>query len=278
MLELYHALTSTCSQKVRFCLAEKGLTWVDRHVDILSDSHLTPDYLALNPLGVVPTLVHDGQAVTESSVICEYIDDVFPSPCLAPSGAYQKAQMRSWMAFFSEIPTSFIRVVTLHMLTKSKQDAVSEEDYIANTERRPVRKYIFRKMGRGGFPADEIKSAFDGLRQTAERVDEQLKASEWIAGDQFSLADIVLLPSIDRLEDLGLDAVWAGLPRFGDWWSRVKSRPAYAQAYPKGSRFSHYAPDVRVRAREVYRQELTQFLQASLQGSRRAVRESIVAV
>ena len=259
MLELYHALTSTCSQKVRFCLAEKDLAWVDRQVDILSDSHLTPEYLALNPLGVVPTLVHDGRPVTESSVICEYLDDVFPQLSKSPSDAYEIAQMRAWMAFFAEIPTSFIRVVTLHMLSKTKQSAVSEEGYIANTEKRPVRKYIFRKMGRDGFPPDEIKSAFDGLRQTAERVDAQLHGRDWIVGDEFSLADIVLIPAIDRLDDLGLSAVWTGLPRFSDWWERVKERPAYAEAFPHGSRFSHYAPSVGERAREVYKLELGQW-------------------
>lgn len=259
MIELYHALTSTCSQKVRYCLAEKGLAWIDRHVDILSDSHLTEEYLALNPLGVVPTLMHDGRPVTESSVICEYLDEVFPNPPKRPRDAYQRAKMRAWMAFFSEIPTAFIRVVTLHMLSKTIQSAVSEESYIANTEKRPVRKYVFRKMGREGFPPEEIKSAFDGLRQTVELVDAELEGRDWITGNAFSLADIVLLPAIDRLDDLGLSAVWTGLPRFSQWWERVKERPAYAEAYPRGSRFSDYAPDVGDRAREVYKLELAQW-------------------
>lgn len=259
MLELYHALYSTCSQKVRFCLAEKGLEWTDRHIDLFSDHQLKPEYLALNPDGVVPTLVHDGRPVTESSVICEYLDDVFPDTSRSPADAYGKAVMRSWMAFIAEIPTSFIRVVTLHLVFKTRQSVISEEEYAANTERRPVRKYIFRKMGSNGFPESDIRSAFDGLRQTAERVDKRLEKGRWIMGDELTLADMMLVPTIDRMEDLSLEAVWADLSRFSDWWERIKQRPAYGATYPPAARFSYYGPDVRDCAGDVYKSMLSRW-------------------
>jgi hypothetical protein len=69
MLELYHNIISTCSQKVRLCFAEKGLTYVDRHVEFRDGGLLSPEYLKLNPNGVVPMLVHDGNPVIDSSVI-----------------------------------------------------------------------------------------------------------------------------------------------------------------------------------------------------------------
>ncbi|MEM1103907.1 MAG: glutathione S-transferase family protein, partial [Pseudomonadota bacterium] len=78
MLALYHSPYSTCSQKVRLCLAEKGLDYEKRDVDLARQEHLTEAYLALNPNGVVPTLVHDDAVVIDSSVICEYLDEVFP--------------------------------------------------------------------------------------------------------------------------------------------------------------------------------------------------------
>jgi glutathione S-transferase len=74
VIELFHAHISTCSQKVRLCLAEKGLAWTDHPLDFAKAEHLTPAYLALNPNGVVPTLVHDGRPVIDSSVICEYLE------------------------------------------------------------------------------------------------------------------------------------------------------------------------------------------------------------
>ena len=87
MLELYHAPHSTCSQKVRICLAEKGVEWVDRRLNLATREHLTPEYLAINPNGVVPTLVHDDKIIIDSSVICEYLDEVFPAPRLLISAS-----------------------------------------------------------------------------------------------------------------------------------------------------------------------------------------------
>jgi glutathione S-transferase len=97
MLELYHFNDSVCAQKVRVVLAEKGLEWVLHHVDLMKLENLEPSYLELNPQGVVPTLVHDGQVVTESTDIIEYLDDHFPEPPLRPSGAESLKRMRDWI-------------------------------------------------------------------------------------------------------------------------------------------------------------------------------------
>src|ERR1700709_1196478 len=102
-LELYHAAYSTCSQKVRLVLAEKGLTFESHLVNLAAKEHLTPEYLSLNPNGVVPTLVHDGRAVCDSSVIADYLDDVFPDPPLTPPTAYDRARMRAWARYFEEV-------------------------------------------------------------------------------------------------------------------------------------------------------------------------------
>lgn len=84
-LELYTHPMSPCSQKVRIVLAEKNLSCTKVDVDLPGKANLEPDYLKLNPLGVVPTLVDDGKPVIESSIICEYLEDKFPEPELRPS-------------------------------------------------------------------------------------------------------------------------------------------------------------------------------------------------
>ena len=71
-LVLYHHGSSACAAKVRFALAEKALAWESRYVDILRGEQFAPAYLALNPKAVVPTLVHDGAVIVESTVICEF--------------------------------------------------------------------------------------------------------------------------------------------------------------------------------------------------------------
>ena len=96
MIELYHNDMSTCAQKVRLALAEKGVAWESRHLDLRARDHQTPAYLKLNPNAVVPTLVHDGVVVIESSVINEYIDDAFEGAPLRPGNPAAKARMRLW--------------------------------------------------------------------------------------------------------------------------------------------------------------------------------------
>ena len=91
LLELYHHGSSVCAAKVRFALMEKGADWEGRYIDILKGDQFDPEYMKLNPKAVVPTLVHDGRVVVESTVICEYVDDVFPEPALKPEDPHQRA-------------------------------------------------------------------------------------------------------------------------------------------------------------------------------------------
>ena len=96
MLSLYHHGSSACAAKVRFALAEKQLQWEGHYVDILKGEQFHPGYLAINPRGVVPALVHDGNIITESSVICEYLEEVFPEHPLLPASPLARARVRYW--------------------------------------------------------------------------------------------------------------------------------------------------------------------------------------
>lgn len=93
-LILYTHPMSPCAQKVRIVLTEKSLCWESRYVDLPGKENLTEAYLKLNPLGVVPTLVEDGHSIIESSIICEYLEDRFPTPRLRPDSALATATMR----------------------------------------------------------------------------------------------------------------------------------------------------------------------------------------
>ncbi|MGZ5841187.1 MAG: glutathione S-transferase family protein [Xanthobacteraceae bacterium] len=96
MITLYHHGSSVCAAKVRLVLAEKSVPWDGIYVDILRGDQFDPGYVKLNPKAVVPTLVHDGKVIVESSVICEYLDEVFPAPSLKPAAPEQRAAMRLW--------------------------------------------------------------------------------------------------------------------------------------------------------------------------------------
>jgi glutathione S-transferase len=98
MLTLYHNDMSVCAAKVRIALAAKKLDWNGMHLDLRRGDAQEPEYLKLNPNAVVPTLVHDGRVVIESTVICEYVDDQWPDQSLKPRDrdSFGRAQMRLW--------------------------------------------------------------------------------------------------------------------------------------------------------------------------------------
>src|SRR5436190_23745127 len=106
---LYNAPQSTCSQRVRFVLNAKGLPFHEKKLDLLAGDQLKPEYLKLNPNGVVPTLDHDGNIIIDSSVIIEYLDEIAPEPVSFTSKeAVERARMRALMRFIDEMPAAAV--------------------------------------------------------------------------------------------------------------------------------------------------------------------------
>lgn len=246
MIELHHANHSTCSQKVRICLAEKGLDYESRLIDLAAKEQLDPGYLALNPNGVVPTLVHDGRVVIDSSVICEYLDDVFPDPPLSPDDPGERARMRAWMRYIEEVPTAAVRFPSFNMAFLPRFEGLDDGRFRAEqADVRPLRKGFFRRMGRTGFSDEDIRHSFEQIGHTAARMDAALAPEEgggpWLLGDMYTLADIVVAPLIDRMADLGLSDIWEGkYPRMADWYARIRERPAFRTAFYPKSRLTEF--------------------------------------
>src|SRR2546422_10788278 len=106
-ITLYDSHGSPCARRVRAVLLEKGLAWATRLVDLTRMEQKRPGYLALNPNGVVPTLVHGDRVLYESNVITEYLDDVFPDPPLYPHDPWARAQAKIWQAFELAVARDF---------------------------------------------------------------------------------------------------------------------------------------------------------------------------
>src|SRR5258708_19288061 len=110
-LVLYDGPKSTGSQRVRFTLHEKTLVFSELKLDLFSGDQLRPEYLKINPNGVVPSLVHEGRVIIDSAVIIEYLNEVFPEPTpLVPQDAVARAAMRSFIRYTDEVPTPAVRV------------------------------------------------------------------------------------------------------------------------------------------------------------------------
>src|SRR3954470_22413025 len=157
---LYNAPQSTCSQRVRFVLNAKGLPFTEHKLDLLAGDQLKPEYLAINPNGVVPTLKHDDDVVIDSAVIIEYLDEVVPeAPHLTPRDPVRRAAMRSLMRFIDEMPAAAVRIPTFNLAFLPRFAAMSEDEFVAFAESKPLRKEFMMAMGRKGFPPKEMDDA-----------------------------------------------------------------------------------------------------------------------
>lgn len=244
MLTLYHANHSTCSQKVRLCLAEKGLAFDSKLINLGTNEHLTPEYLALNPNGVVPTLIHDGQIIRDSGVICEYLDEVFPDPPLMPSDPVARAEVRAWIRYLDEVPTSAVRVPSFNMAFLPRYDGLDDAAFQSEqADIRPLRKHFYEKMGRKGFDDTEVDNALEQFQAAVDRMERQLGQTPWLSGEAVGLADYIATPLMDRMDDLGLGALWEErAPAVTEWFARIRAQPAFDAAFYPKARLSEFLP------------------------------------
>jgi glutathione S-transferase len=259
---LYNAPPSTCSQRVRFVLNAKGLPFEEKKLDLLAGDQLKPDYLKLNPNGVVPTLDHDGNIVIDSSVIIEYLDEIAPEPQNFTPRAHSasedarkracvaRAKMRALMRFIDEMPAAAVRVPTFNLAFLPRFAAMSEAEFLAFAESKPLRKEFMLAMGRKGFPEKEMNAALDRMKRTYERMDMAIAESggPWLLGKEITLADVAVMPALVRMADLGLDHMWQDMPRIKRWYDEIRAHPAFKPTYYSGSLLTQHFPHLRERA------------------------------
>lgn len=206
-LELYNAAQSTCSQRVRFVLHGKRLAFEEHRLDLFAGDQLQQGYLKLNPNGVVPILLHDGAPVVDSSVIMEYLEEVFPEGrTFVPAGALNRARMRALVRFIDEVPTPAIRVPSYNLAFLPHFESMSEEAFQALADAKPLRREFLLKMGRTGFPEADMNEALDRLRRAIARMDDEIRKSggPWLLGARLTLADVAIMPVIVRMDDIRL--------------------------------------------------------------------------
>ena len=244
--KLYSAPQSTCSQRVRFVLNSKKLPFDIVEINLSAGDQLKPDYLKLNPNGVVPTLDHDGQIVIDSTVITEYLDEVEPEASFTPEDPVRRARMRTLMHYIDEMPAAAVRVPTFNLCYVPGFRKMSREDFMALAESKPLRREFMLAMGQTGFPQSEMDSALARLRRSYERMDAEIEASggPWLLGKDITLADVAVMPALVRMDDLGM-ANWADLPRVASWYDNIRAQPAFKPTYYPGSLMSERFPHLR---------------------------------
>jgi glutathione S-transferase len=225
MLELYHSVNSVCAQKVRVALAEKGLEYRS-HLMTLRGDQFDPEYMKLNPNGVVPTLIHDGRVVIESSVILYYIDEAFSAPPLMPRDVHQRARVRMINKLVDEYVHNSCTILTFATAFRPWFAGLTGEQIDQRLGKSPLKR-------RSEYKRDVALHGLDSkfAREALEHHDKLLKLIDeagggWLAGPEFSLADIAVVPYVLRLDLLRMSRLWDRRPGVAAWYKRVLARPS----------------------------------------------------
>jgi glutathione S-transferase len=218
MRALYHLWLSSHSRKIRVLLKEKRL---DFELRVEKVWERRAEFLALNPAGQVPVLVEeDGTAISDSGVIAEYLEETHPEPMLIGAFPAHRAEVRRLTTWFDQ---KFSNEVT--------QNLVGE-------------KMMKRFLGLGQPSSEAIRAGIQNIRYHLDYIGYLTERRNWLAGDEFSLADIAAGAQISTVDYIG-DVPWDDFPRAREWYARLKSRPSFrpllADHIPGAPPPAHYA-------------------------------------
>jgi glutathione S-transferase len=194
-IKLYHDVPSTNSDRVKICLAEKGLPWEGIWVKLAQREQKSPEHLKRNPYGKIPVLDDDGKILFESCIINEYLDEKYPNPPLQPKDPYLRARGRILIDYF----LNYLHEPywTLRGEMSKKVDAERDQKIITD-----ARKEVTARL---------------------QYLEEALGEKLFFLGD-YSLTDIAMVPRFPRLEQYGV-LPSAALPKLTAWFERMKQRP-----------------------------------------------------
>src|SRR5262245_59182326 len=232
MLALYHNDMSSCSQKVRLCLAEKNLEWESRHLNLRAGEHQQDWYVKLNRRAVVPTLIDDDRVVPESNVINEYLDERFPDVPLSPRDPPGRARMRLWTKQLDEdVHDPCLTILSFGIAFRHQYLARGEQgrqvlEQSPNAARRERRLEVLDK----GLDSIHFHTAVARMRLLLDEMDEALAEYRWLVGPNYTIADAAFTPYIARLEHLAIFGMADDKQHVRDWYARIKARPSFTDA------------------------------------------------
>ena len=238
-LTLFHHNSSVCAAKVRIALAEKGREWESRLMTLKGDQ-FAPEYLALNPAAVVPTLVHDEAVIVESNVILEYLDDAFPDPPLRPARPAERARMRLWMEELEQGEKGVHKAISVmtyaiayrhHLIAEAGSEAPARLLPVIKGNMNPLSREWLTPAVLRGVSSDSFRDAMERMYRLCADFDAWLENNAWLAGGTHSLADIAFAPYLIRLELLGVDGLWADRLHVADWYARLNARSSTAEVW-----------------------------------------------
>lgn len=225
-LHLWHTDMSSCSQRVRAVLAEKNLIWESHLLVIPKGDTTTPEFLAINPRGLVPVFVHDGVLMTESMDIIDYLDKTFPVPALRPKDSRELQQMKYWMEIVDKAQYD-LKVLSHEFMFRAireisaKQVEIFENDVENELLVDFVKVYHRSKK----LPSDMISKSINKTDRWFQDINTALMDRTCLVGNTLTLADVACMPNVHRFELM--DWPLEKYPNVVGWHKYVKESRGY---------------------------------------------------
>ena len=237
MLTLYSFGPGANSLKPLLALFEKGLEFKHRFLNPAVFEHHEDWFKKINPNGQVPALDHNGKIITESTVICEYLEDVFPDQKpLRPADPYGRAQMRIWTKWVDEYFCWCVSTIGWQRMIGKMTERFTEEEFEAYVARIPIyEQQVKWRRARHGFPQELIDEEHRKIQFSIKKLEQRLSEAKWLAADQYTLADICNFAIANGMQNGFPEYVNdQDTPHLLDWMARINDRPAIKKMFANG--------------------------------------------
>jgi glutathione S-transferase len=233
MLSLYHYEPSANSMKPLLCLAEKGVEYESHYIDLHNFEQHSAEFVAINPNGQVPVLIHDGAIINESTVINEYLDEVFPEVRLVPENPVGRAQMRIWSKFVDEYFTPALSRIGWSILIPKIAARLADGELDEALKRIPLeeQRQKWLTAATESFTEEQLSEARRQVTVSIERMEGLLAERVWLAGSTYSLADVnsySMVAAVPRLVPEAMNE--EKTPKSMAWLEKMNARPAVQAA------------------------------------------------
>ncbi len=238
-LKYYHAEPLANSLKSMVPLFEKGLPFESVYVDLHKFEQHSEWFVAINPEGQVPVLDHNGNIITHTTVINEYLEDVFPEIPLRPRDPVGAARMRYWNKFVDEHVMNHVSMHGWHRLVGVIARKIDSGEFDKLMERVPLPDQRKKwKTARSGFSEQDLANATEKIIYAVDKVEKQLAKTAYLAGNDYTLADINFYSMCGMMVERMFPELQIAkrCPRLIDWRERVTARPAMATALAQEDR------------------------------------------
>jgi glutathione S-transferase len=235
-VHLFHFMNSSCSQKTRIFLTEKGVEWESHPINLMTHENFTDWYLGINPRGLVPTLVHDGDVHIESNDIMRYVDETFDGPRLFPqddaSLAYVIESAKREDDLHLCVRSLTFRYMAPNELLRKDPDALDVYEKAGSGQvggdadtHKAVEVAFWRKMAVDGIPIEQAIAAVEAFEPHFSELNARLGEHEWLMPGGFSVLDIIWWISVHRLKFLGYPL--ERFPELDGWYATLAERPHF---------------------------------------------------